>query len=36
VCSSDLPSLIAALPGQVSALANSTETFASDAKSKCS
>jgi hypothetical protein len=30
------PSLIAALPGQVSALVNSIETLVSDAKSKCS
>jgi hypothetical protein len=30
------PSLIAALPGQVSALANSVKTFESDASSKCS
>jgi len=29
------PSLIAALPGQVKALADSVETFVSDAKSKC-
>jgi hypothetical protein len=29
------PSLIVALPGQVKALADSVETFVSDAKSKC-